>query len=62
MKFNKENSTNYNVMELEETGKCSVCNGDTKYVDYCCDNKFCSTECQEKYYEWLKRNEEKAIC
>lgn len=62
MKFNKDNISKYNVMEIKEKGQCSICNEETKYVDYFCDNKFCSSECQEKYYDWLKRNQDKDIC
>ena len=40
------------------TLKCSVCNEDCNYIDYWNGNKFCSTECQEKYYNWMKKNKE----
>lgn len=55
MKFNKENIKKYNLYENKTVLKCSVCNKETKFIDYWCDDKFCSTECQEKYYNWLKR-------
>ena len=47
MKFNKVNMGQYNMMKVNE---------DTNYVDYWNGNKFCSTECQEKYYKWMKTN------
>lgn len=56
MKFDKENIKRYNLYEFKGELKCIVCNKDTKYIDYHCDNQFCSTECQEKFYKWLKRN------
>ena len=58
MKFNKLNMGQYNMMKVNLVVKCSVCNEDTNYVDYWSENKFCSTECQEKYYTWLKKNKE----
>ena len=54
MKFNKENMGKYSVMEIKEVGKCCICNNDTNYMDYWNGNKFCSTDCQEKYYKWMK--------
>ena len=46
----------YNVMKVNSTLKCSVCNNETNYVDYWNGNNFCSTECQEKYYNWIKKS------
>ena len=34
MKFNKLNKGQYNMMEVKETLKCSICNEDTNYIDY----------------------------
>lgn len=56
MKFNKLNMGQYNVMKVKESTKCSVCNEESGYVDYWNGNNFCSTECQEKYYKWIKEN------
>ncbi len=56
MKFNKLNMGQYNMMNVREVVKCSICNEETNYVDYWNGNKFCSTECQEKYYNWMKKN------
>lgn len=56
MNFNGENMGKYNVIKVKLTVKCSVCNKETNYVDYWSDNKFCSTECLDKYYGWLKQN------
>lgn len=58
MKFNKLNMGQYNMMKVNSLLKCSVCNEETNYVDYWSGNKFCSTECQEKYYNWMKKNKE----
>ena len=46
MKFNKLNKGQYNMMEVKETLKCSICNEDTNYIDYWNGNRFCSIECQ----------------
>ena len=56
MKFNKLNMGQYNVMKVNSKLKCSVCNDETDYVDYWNGNNFCSTECQEKYYNWIRKN------
>lgn len=56
MKFNKLNKGQYNMIEVKEILKCSICNQDTNYIDYWNGNKFCSIECQEKYYNWMKKN------
>lgn len=58
MRFSKENMGQYNMMKVKEVLKCSICNEDTNYIDYFNSNKFCSTECQEKYYKWMKKNKE----
>ncbi len=58
MKFNKLNKGQYNMMEVKETLKCSICNEDTNYIDYWSGNKFCSISCQEKYYNWMKKSKE----
>ena len=58
MKFNKLNKGQYNMMEVKETLGCSICNEDTNYIDYWNGNRFCSIECQEKYYNWIKKNKE----
>ena len=55
MKFNKLNMGQYNMMKVKETFKCSVCNGETNYLDFWNGNKFCSIECQDKYYKWIKK-------
>jgi len=56
MKINKENMGKYNLFESKRIVKCSVCNEETNYIDYWNSNKFCSIECQDKYYNWLKDN------
>ena len=58
MKFNKLNMGQYNIMKVKEVVKCSVCNEETNFIDYWNGNKFCSTECQEKNYNWMKKNKE----
>ena len=58
MKFNKLNMGQYDMMKVKEILKCSVCNEETNYVDFWNGNKFCSIECREKYYDWLKKNKE----
>lgn len=61
MKFNYENMGKYNVFKGEKEEKCIICNNKTDYKDYWCNESFCSSECQSKYYEWLKRNKTEAI-
>ena len=61
MNFSSENMVKYNVIKIESTVKCSICNKDTNYLDYWSDNRFCSTECLDKYYKWLKQNEREVI-
>lgn len=58
MKINNENMGKYNLIKSENKLKCSVCNKETNYVDFWSDNKFCSTECKDKYYSWLKNNKD----
>lgn len=61
MKFNKENMGKYNLIKSESTLNCSICNEKTNYIDYWSNNKFCSTECKDKYYTWLKNNKDNLI-
>lgn len=58
MRFNKLNMGKYNVMEVNTVLRCSICNAESNYVDYWNGNKFCSSECQERYYKWIKENSE----
>ncbi|MGG7214705.1 hypothetical protein ACQPUY_14010 [Clostridium nigeriense] len=58
MKFNNENMRKYNLIESKDLLKCSVCNEETNYVDFWSNNKFCSTECKDKYYSWIKNNKD----
>lgn len=30
---------------------CDMCQTLTKYIDYCCGGRFCSTECQDTFYK-----------
>lgn len=61
MKFNKENMGQNNVIRSKNIFKCSVCNEETNYADYWSDNKFCSTECKDKFYNWIKNNKDMII-
>ena len=56
MNFSNENMGKYNVMKMNQILKCSICNKETNYVDYWSENQFCSIECKDKYYKWIKEN------
>ena len=58
MKFNDENNKQYNLIKSDIKLHCSVCNEETNYVDYWSENKFCSLECKDKYYNWIKENKD----
>lgn len=61
MNFSIENMGKHNVMKIKSSVKCSICNKETSYVDYWSDNKFCSTECLDKYYKWVRENKKAII-
>lgn len=61
MNFSSENMGKNNVMKTELISKCSICNKETNYLDYWSNNKFCSIECKDKYYAWIKRHKDSIL-
>lgn len=59
MKYDEKNYNSYNLYKVDNKVNCSVCNKDTNFVDMWSNNEFCSEECREKYYSWLKRNKDR---
>ena len=35
----------------DTTAPCIACGTPTKFIDYCSETRFCSKECQDKFYD-----------
>ena len=60
MIINNENCREFGMVECTTYEPCVVCGEECKYLDFCCEKRFCSTECQDKHYGWDKKKKRKA--
>lgn len=55
----KQLQEKYSIIKADEEKICAYCGVPTKYIDYCFEQRVCSTECQDKldkkYNEIIKR-------
>lgn len=60
MKIDNENCRKFGMVQCTTMEPCKVCGEQCKHLDYCINERFCSTECQDKHYGWDKKKKKKA--
>lgn len=59
MKFSEKDLKKYTLIVSEEEKPCMMCKENTKYIDYCCEGRLCSSECSDKFYKLVAEEESK---
>ena len=55
-KFNKDNKSNYTVVESKVSQPCLVCGCETNYIDFTCEAWLCSEECHDKMIKQMTKS------
>lgn len=49
------------LIKSEKLKKCMMCDNLTEYIDYCAEQRVCSTECMNEFYKLVDEYEEKYL-
>ena len=57
MKFNKDNISQYTILEGNELKPCIMCKAPTMFIYYCAEAGMCSSECYDKFAKLVAEHE-----
>lgn len=57
LKFKECDIKKYTLLKSEKEMPCMMCKENTKFIDYCCEGRLCSTECSKKFYDIVAKQE-----
>jgi hypothetical protein len=52
-KFKDEDMKNHSLIKSEELQGCMICGEPTPYIEYICEGRLCSEECQDAFYKMM---------